>query len=56
MDLLAADEVFITGTGARMVPVASLDGVPIGEPGKRPVFERIAAAFPAFAHQHGTPL
>ena len=29
-DLLGADEVFLTGTGARIVPVRSLDGEPIG--------------------------
>ena len=29
-DLLGADEVFLTGTGARIVPVASLDGRRIG--------------------------
>ncbi len=30
IDLLAAEEVFLTGTGARIVPVRSLDGEPIG--------------------------
>ena len=29
-DLFKANEVFLTGTGARMVPVASLDGQPVG--------------------------
>jgi len=33
-DLLGADEVFLCGSGARIVPVATLDGQPIGD-GKR---------------------
>lgn len=56
MDLLAAEEVFLTGTGARIVPVASLDGAPIGRPEARPVHDALVAAFPAFAREHGTPL
>ena len=36
VDLLAANEVFFTGTGARIVPVASLDGEPIGSPDQAP--------------------
>jgi branched-chain amino acid aminotransferase len=45
VDLLGADEVFLTGTGAGIVPVRSLDGQEIGagEPG--PVFARVRAAF-----------
>ena len=30
MDLISADEVFLTGTGARIVGVRCLDGLPIG--------------------------
>ena len=54
MDLLSADEVFLTGTGARLVPVASLDGAAIGRAEARPVFARLVADFPAFAAAHGT--
>ena len=43
-ELMRADEVFITGSGARMVPVGSLDGVTIGTT-QRPVFTRLSAAF-----------
>jgi branched-chain amino acid aminotransferase len=53
-DLLAAEEVFLTGTGARIAPVASLDGQPIGE-GPRPITRRLAAAFEAFAPTAGVP-
>jgi branched-chain amino acid aminotransferase len=54
VDLLDADEVFLTGTGARIVPVAALDGEPIGS-GARPVTERLTAAFERFVGTRGTP-
>jgi branched-chain amino acid aminotransferase len=56
-DLLDAEEVFLTGTGAGIVPVASLDGPPGGRgaPGARPVTTRLAAAFAAFARSAGVP-
>ena len=60
IDLLQADEVFLTGTGARIVPVATLDGAPIGwdvrPPGARPVTRRILESFPAFTRANGTAL
>jgi branched-chain amino acid aminotransferase len=59
IDLLRADEVFLTGSGARIVPVASLDGQPVGwddsAPGERPVTRRIIDEFPDFTRAHGTP-
>jgi branched-chain amino acid aminotransferase len=55
VDLLGADEVFLTGTGARIVPVGALDGHPIGD-GTRPITERLGARFEAFAPGAGTPL
>lgn len=43
-DLHVADECFLTGTGAELIPVAMIDGRPVGVcPG--PVFLRIQAAF-----------
>ncbi len=58
-DLLEADEVFLTGSGARIVPVASLDDQPIGRldvvPGARPITRQILDAFPAFTRRNGTP-
>ena len=58
MDLFCADEVFLTGSGARIVPVAPLDGQPIGtgEAGQRPITQRIMDAFPGFVLRHGTPV
>ncbi|MCG8589278.1 MAG: branched-chain-amino-acid transaminase [Proteobacteria bacterium] len=55
-DLIDADEVFLTGAGARMVPVASLDGAAVGTGGQRPVFDRLDAAFAEFVKTRGTPL
>ncbi len=58
MDLLGADEVFLTGTGARIVPVARLDGEALGDgdAGRRPVTESIAEAFARYVLDHGTPI
>lgn len=55
VDLLGADEAFLTGTGAGMVPVRSLDGQPIGagEPG--PVFAKLRAAFLSATKTLGVP-
>ena len=55
-DLFDADEVFLSGTGARIVSVATLDGQPIGRNGERPVTERLSDAFADFVLRHGTPL
>ncbi|MBW2236552.1 MAG: branched-chain-amino-acid transaminase, partial [Deltaproteobacteria bacterium] len=55
VDLLRADELFLTGSGAGIVPVRSLDGESIGagEPG--PVTARVREAFPDYAFRVGTP-
>jgi branched-chain amino acid aminotransferase len=55
VDLLGADEVFLSGTGAGLVPVRSLDGQAIGagEPG--PVFARVRAAFLELTKSLGVP-
>jgi branched-chain amino acid aminotransferase len=54
-DLLAADEVFLTGSGAGLVPVRSLDGRSIGAGGPGPVYEKIWSAFLEAAPGRGTP-
>lgn len=46
-ELMRADEVFLSGSGARLVPVGRLDTIAIGS-GRRPVFERIEGAFRAY--------
>lgn len=45
IDLYAASEVFLTGTGAGLVPVGSLDGRPAGAGSERPVLARLLAAY-----------
>jgi branched-chain amino acid aminotransferase len=45
MDLFAADEVFLTGTGAGILRVASLDGEPIGRPEPGPITQRLFQAY-----------
>jgi branched-chain amino acid aminotransferase len=48
-DLLAADEVFLTGSGAGVVPVRSLDGVLIGTGQPGPMVAKLREAFLAAA-------
>jgi branched-chain amino acid aminotransferase len=53
MDLLSADEVFLTGTGARIVAVRSLDGAEIGTRAPGPITEKLAAAFGELVRRDG---
>jgi len=55
-DLWAADEVFLTGSGAGLVPVRSLDGrlVGKGEPG--PVWQRLLSAYLEATRRDGSPV
>jgi branched-chain amino acid aminotransferase len=54
-DLFAADEVFLTGSGAGIVPVRRFDGRTVGAGAPGPLTARIAAAFPDYALRCGTP-
>ncbi len=45
MDLFAADEAFLTGTGAGILRIAMLDGQPIGRPEPGPITARISRAY-----------
>jgi branched-chain amino acid aminotransferase len=54
-DLYAADAVFLTGTRAGIVPVASLDGSPISKTGW-PVVQSLMAAFERRAVELSTPV
>jgi branched-chain amino acid aminotransferase len=56
VDLLGADEVFLTGSGARIVPVRSLDGEAIGSGKPGPITAQLEAAFDRFARSFGKPL
>jgi branched-chain amino acid aminotransferase len=55
-DLYIADECFLTGTAAEVIPVVKIDRRAIGDgqPGK--VTEKLIAAFRQFAHNCGTPI
>jgi branched-chain amino acid aminotransferase len=46
-ELYVADEVFFVGTGWEIMPVASVDRLPVGEGGTGPVAREIAAAYRA---------
>ncbi len=53
-ELLTASEVFLTGSGAGLVAVASLDGTVCGS-AARPVLSRMQSAYAQFAADHGVP-
>jgi branched-chain amino acid aminotransferase len=54
-DLFAADEVFLTGSGAGLIPIRSLDGRSVGSGGPGPVYEKIRSEFLETAPGRGTP-
>ena len=56
VDVLGADEAFLTGSGAQIVAVRSLDGQAVGPMGRGPgpITQRIATAFQAFTARRGT--
>lgn len=54
-DVYNADEVFLTGTAAEIVPVASVDGRPIGDGRAGEVTTRLAAALRELVLSEGTP-
>lgn len=51
-DLLAADEVFLSGSGAGLVSVASIDDTPIGSDA-RPLCEQLRETYGDYAARHG---
>jgi len=53
-DLFAADEAFLTGSGAGIVPIRSLDNRTIGDGTPGPVYEKLRSAFLAAAPEMGT--
>jgi branched-chain amino acid aminotransferase len=55
-DLLAAEEVFLTGSGARIVAVGTLDGHGIGKGGAGPITRRLCQAFEQYVRSTGTPI
>jgi branched-chain amino acid aminotransferase len=55
-DFFAADEAFLTGSGAGIVPIRSLDARPIGAGRPGPVFEKVRVAFSEAVAESGTSL
>jgi branched-chain amino acid aminotransferase len=56
MDVMSADEAFLTGTGVGIVAVRALDGRQVGAGCRGPVTERIMEAFRGTWARLGTPL
>jgi branched-chain amino acid aminotransferase len=55
-DLFVADEFFLTGTAAEVIPVVSLDRRVIGDGTPGPLTKRFIAAFKELASTTGTPI
>ena len=55
-DIFVADECFLTGTAAEIVPVVKADGRIIGNGKPGPTTTRIIARFREMTHQTGTPI
>src|SRR5678816_175323 len=55
-DIFVADECFLTGTAAEIVPVVKADGRIIGNGKPGPITTRIIERFREMTHQTGTPI
>ena len=55
-DLYTADEAFVTGTGAELMPVSAADGRAIGDGRPGPVTRQLTTAFHALVRNEGEPL
>jgi branched-chain amino acid aminotransferase len=55
-DLYTADEAFVSGTGAELMPLTSADGRTIADGKPGPVTKRLTEAFHALVRNEGTPL
>ncbi|HVV70104.1 MAG TPA: branched-chain-amino-acid transaminase [Verrucomicrobiae bacterium] len=55
-DLFNADECFLTGTGAEIVPVVKLDGRVIGSGKPGPITERLVAQYHSLTKSSGEPI
>ncbi|MZP29743.1 branched-chain-amino-acid transaminase [Heliobacterium undosum] len=55
-DVYTADEVFLTGTAAEVIPVVNVDGRLIGDGVPGPVTSDLIAAFREYARNQGTPI
>ncbi len=55
-DLFVADEVFLTGTGAELIPVVTVSGRKVGTGKPGPVFQQLLSDFRALTRAEGTPI
>lgn len=55
-DIWTADECFLTGTGAEVIPVVKLDGREVGTGKPGPIFKQVLEAFHELVRQDGTKL
>lgn len=55
-DLYTADEVFVTGTGAEVMPVVEIDGRRIADGKPGPLARRLSEAFHALVRVDGSPM
>lgn len=55
-DLYSADEIFISGTAAEVVPVAKIDGREVGNGGIGPITEKIRDRYLKLVREEGYPI
>jgi branched-chain amino acid aminotransferase len=55
-NVYSADECFLTGTAAEIVPVSSVDGREIGDERPGPVTKKLSAAFREVTRTSGLPV
>ena len=55
-DLYRADEIFLTGTGAEVIPACKLDGHTIGSGQMGPITRKVIGLFREHARSTGTPI
>jgi branched-chain amino acid aminotransferase len=55
-DLYTAEEAFVSGTGAELMPIAIADGRPLGNGKPGPLTRRLTEAFHALVRNEGKPL
>jgi branched-chain amino acid aminotransferase len=55
-DVFVADECFLTGTAAEIIPVVKVDGRVIGNGKPGPITTRIIARFREMTRETGTPI
>ncbi|MGF1656982.1 MAG: branched-chain-amino-acid transaminase [Verrucomicrobiales bacterium] len=55
-DIFTADEFFLTGTAAEIIPAVTLDGRAIGSGHPGPISQKLIAAFRALTQSEGTPI